>query len=104
MLSEHLMQNLVNINQIPKIRKNCNNIDSEVIQALLHGNWSDKEILEYICESKLVTYSTVRYSVAKLLKKYNSSSRSELCRSLIKTKMVTIVFNEKAKEQQQKLV
>ncbi len=70
-----------------------NIIESQVIIAMLNGNFRNKEILIFINEQSCITFSRVEYTVKKLLKKFSACRRSELIRKILKANIAYITLN-----------
>jgi hypothetical protein len=100
MLQTHILQQFQTFNLEKVNRKNTVNINQELIFAILHGYWEDKEILDLLVQYKPIKYSTVRYNMRKLLNKFNVTTRGELYRKLLKLDFASIMLDQQKIQQQ----
>ena len=84
---------------IPK-RKNSVCIDNYLIEALLNGYFEDKDILKFINQFKPIKYSSVRYTMRKLLLHFKVSTRSELYRTFLQLDFASVEINSNKIQQQ----
>lgn len=69
---------------LPKIPESIPNEERIIIQAMLQGYLTDKEILNYLdCLNCKIQFS-LRYQMFRLFDKYDCVSRGQLLRKLIK--------------------
>ena len=74
-------------------------VEYQVISAIFHGNFENKEIYDYLSQNRFIKLSTVQYTMKKLLSKFRVTTRSMLFRRLIECNYGTIIMHEKNKQQ-----
>jgi hypothetical protein len=72
---------------------NCTDIEYDIIVAFLKGNFHNKEILIFLSKEKYIKYSTIGYTMKKLLKKFSVTTRSELFRKLLEEEIAYFILN-----------
>lgn len=74
---------------------NLTDIEYQVIFAIFHGNFENKEIHDYLSQYNFIKLSTVQYTMKRLLSKFRVTTRPMLFRKLIQCNYGTITIYSK---------